>query len=96
MCRARRACQSLWTKLLIINNFRLFSPAKQGIIAPRLDGIKRAVTVIAPAETRVTDLLGRLHHIVQGKPVRELFYWEFEFMQTSVRGEPTGSVVCVR
>jgi hypothetical protein len=25
------------------------------------------------AETRVTDPLGRPHHFVQGKPVRELF-----------------------
>jgi hypothetical protein len=38
-----------------------------------LDGIKSAVTVIAPAETRVADPLGRPHSIVQGKPVRELF-----------------------
>ena len=36
---------------MIINKFPLSSPAKQGIIAAMLDGIKSAVTVIAPKTT---------------------------------------------
>jgi hypothetical protein len=38
-------------KLSIIDNFPLSSPARQGIIAPMLDGIKSVVTVIAPKTT---------------------------------------------
>jgi Protein of unknown function (DUF1501) len=39
-------------KLSIIDNFPLFSPAKQGIIVPMLDGIKSAAPAIAGGGVR--------------------------------------------